>query len=96
MRTGQDVQCREGNRGEATRHRTLADQHLRNCHIAKRSSGEFSMALPKPHGRCYWSDGRVPGSARSSRLVDVIESGDMPRGRQGFRRAIGSPKKLDR
>ncbi|MEZ6148626.1 MAG: hypothetical protein R3C09_00770 [Pirellulaceae bacterium] len=51
-----------------------------NCHIAKRS-GEFSMAsFESLMAGANGATVVFPGSARSSRLVDVIESGDMPRG----------------
>jgi len=50
-----------------------------NCHIDKRS-GEFSMAsFERLMAGAKGATVVFPGSARSSRLVDVLESGDMPR-----------------
>jgi mono/diheme cytochrome c family protein len=51
-----------------------------NCHINNRR-GEFSMAsFESLMAGAKGAAVLFPGSARSSRLVDVIESGDMPRG----------------
>lgn len=51
-----------------------------NCHIAKRS-GDFSLATYNELMRGSKA-GRVlfPGSKQGNRLVEVIETGDMPRG----------------